>query len=167
MANSYSWRGNTIVVILNPLEIIVKINKKYWEFICLKNILSLIQDDCCASYKGVINEQRPTNSPSNLKLGPYPHTIIRHGTNKDADEHDFHFDCTNTVSLPYLCYLDWQFYEIIFIMLINFLAHFHLIGSRAIVSRRTSYIQWWIRGRCCGLRMQWRQMQWWFSKRPI
>merc|ERR1712001_400312 len=44
------------------------------------------EGNCCASYKGIIKKQSSTNPEGNLKLGPLPHTIIRHGTNTDSDE---------------------------------------------------------------------------------
>ena len=64
----------------------------------IDNLILYIQGHCCASYKGIIRTQPPTNSPANLKMGPYPHTIVRHGLDTDGDEFEFKFNCTDTVS---------------------------------------------------------------------
>jgi len=58
---------------------------------------------CCASYTGNIGnitQQTPSNSQTNLKMGPYPHKIVRHGLDTDGDEFEFKLNCTNTGSVP-------------------------------------------------------------------
>ena len=55
------------------------------------------QDDCCSSFKGIITWKDSALSQVNVELGPYPHTIVRHGAGSDADEFKFDFECTDTV----------------------------------------------------------------------
>jgi len=54
---------------------------------------------CCATYKGIIQNQTTSNSKTNLKMGPYPHTIVRHGLDTDGDEFEFKLNCSNTDSV--------------------------------------------------------------------